>query len=78
MSYTLSYRRGSFPISENFENLDLAVLRGQAVVQEHQAHSVSIMKEASLIMSQAEILMGGIDLNQTVAFSSPESSADQR
>ena len=78
MSYTLSYRRGSFPISENFESLDLAVLRGQAVVQQYQAYSVSIVKEAALIMSEAEILLGGIDPDQTVIFSARESCADKR
>jgi hypothetical protein len=78
MSYTLSYKRGSFPMSENFESLDQAVLRGQAVVQQYQAYGVSIMKETSLVMSQAEILLGGIDPDQTVIFSSRESGAGSR
>lgn len=78
MSYTLFYRRGSFPISENFEDLRLAVLRGKDVAQLHQAYCISIMKEAVPMMSQAEILFDDVDLDQTIIFGTSVSGADKR
>ena len=69
MRYTLLYRRGSFPISENFNDLDQAVLRGQAMAREHHASCISVTKEGLTIMSQAELLSTDIDLDQSLTLS---------
>lgn len=60
MSYTLTYRRGSFPMSEQFDELNLAVRRGQEVAQRHEANGISIQQSGRAVMSHAEVLASSI------------------